>query len=205
VSGTMCYLCSRPLMRSSTALSSRSGARDRDLQRLNKLIELQTHPNHYATQHLSRFGYTSVHMCFGARLIHGATLIIWPNWGLGMANDEQIVTIRTSDGEVVLARGRFISESERDLIYDLISTSRESQYEKHDEQPAYLIKFDDIESVEAPSDDRRISVHVEASTELDGTLIWKSTWKRAWHDGPRRTPRRHLIDSGNHSCDVLVR
>jgi hypothetical protein len=62
-------------------------------------------------------------------------------------NYSKIVTIKTYDGEVMLAKVRFVSELERDLVYDLISTSRESQYEKHDEQPAYLIKFDDIESV----------------------------------------------------------
>jgi hypothetical protein len=62
-------------------------------------------------------------------------------------NYSKIVAIKTYDGEVMLAKVRFVSELERDLVYDLISTSRESQYEKHDEQPAYLIKFDDIESV----------------------------------------------------------
>jgi hypothetical protein len=65
-------------------------------------------------------------------------------------NDGQIVRIKTYDGEVLLAKVRFVSESEQDLIYDLISTSKESQYEKHDEQPAYLIKFENIEFVERP-------------------------------------------------------
>ncbi len=64
-------------------------------------------------------------------------------------NDNRIVRIKTFDGEVMLAKVRFVSESEQDLVYDLMSTSKESQYEKHDEQPAYLIKFEDIESVEA--------------------------------------------------------
>ena len=40
-----------------------------------------------------------------------------------------------------------VSADERDVVYDLISTSRESQYDKADPQPAYLMKFDDIESV----------------------------------------------------------
>jgi hypothetical protein len=63
-------------------------------------------------------------------------------------NDNRIVQIRTNDGEVMLAKVRFVSESEQDLVYDLVSTSKEGQYEKYDEQPAYLIKFEDIESVE---------------------------------------------------------
>lgn len=64
-------------------------------------------------------------------------------------NDNHLVKITTCDGEVMIARVRFVSESNQDLIYDLVSTTRESQYEKLDEQPAYLIRFDDIESVEA--------------------------------------------------------
>ncbi len=66
-------------------------------------------------------------------------------------NDNCIVRLKTYDGEVMLAKVRFVSESEQDLVYDLVSTSKESQYEKHDEQPAYLIKFEDIESVEVPA------------------------------------------------------
>jgi hypothetical protein len=36
----------------------------------------------------------------------------------------------------------------KDLVYDLVSTSKESQYEKVDQQPAYMITFQDIESAE---------------------------------------------------------
>lgn len=62
-----------------------------------------------------------------------------------------VVRIFCRDGEVLLAKILFLSESERDLTYDLISTNHESQYEKLDSQPAYLIRFDDIERVEDPS------------------------------------------------------
>lgn len=47
------------------------------------------------------------------------------------------------------AKVLFVSESEQDLVYDLISTTRESQYEKHDEQPAYSINFEGIKAVDA--------------------------------------------------------
>ena len=63
-------------------------------------------------------------------------------------NDNRLVRIRTYDGEVMIARVRFVSEPNQDLIYDLVSTTRQSQYEKLDEQPAYVIPFKDIESVE---------------------------------------------------------
>jgi hypothetical protein len=68
-------------------------------------------------------------------------------------NDNRLVKLTTFDGEVMIARVKFVSDSNQDLIYDLISTSRESQYEKHDEQPTYRIDFKDIESVEAVIED----------------------------------------------------
>jgi len=68
-------------------------------------------------------------------------------------NDKRLVRLTTCDGEVMIARVRFVSDSNRDLIFDLISTTKESQYEKHDEQPVYRIDFKDIESVEAVIDD----------------------------------------------------
>ena len=64
-------------------------------------------------------------------------------------NDNRIVRIKTYDGAVIIAKVRFVSDSKRDLIYDLVSTTRESQDEKHDEQSALRIGFEDIESVEA--------------------------------------------------------
>jgi len=64
------------------------------------------------------------------------------------ANVDKIVRVRCRDGEIFVGRAVSVSEEEEDLIYDLISTSRESQYEKADQQPAYWIRFDDIDSVE---------------------------------------------------------
>jgi hypothetical protein len=68
-------------------------------------------------------------------------------------NDNRLVRVTTRDGEVMIAKVRFVSDSNQDLIYNLVSTTKESQYEKHDEQPAYRIDFKDIESVEAVTDD----------------------------------------------------
>jgi hypothetical protein len=64
-------------------------------------------------------------------------------------NANRVFKIKTYDGEVLLAKVMAVSESEEDVIYDLVSTSKESQYEKFDEQPVYKIDFKDIESVEA--------------------------------------------------------
>lgn len=64
------------------------------------------------------------------------------------ANVDKLIRVHCRDGEVFVGKAVSVSEDEQDLIYDLISTSRESQYEKADQQPSYLIRFQDIDSVE---------------------------------------------------------
>jgi len=66
-------------------------------------------------------------------------------------NIDRMVKIDTFDGESLLAKVVLVSEEDQDVIYELVSTSRESQYEKFDEQPAYRIAFQDIKSVQALS------------------------------------------------------
>ena len=63
----------------------------------------------------------------------------------------KIVRIFCYNGETILAKVHIVSEEDRDLICDLIATTTESQYEKYDEQPAYLIGFEHIERVESMS------------------------------------------------------
>ena len=65
---------------------------------------------------------------------------------------DKVVKIVCSNSEQTLARVLVVSDEDQDVIYDLVSTTRESQYEKDDEQPAYLIKFDDIDLVEPLND-----------------------------------------------------
>jgi hypothetical protein len=64
------------------------------------------------------------------------------------ANVDKLVRVFCRDGEIFIAKALSISDEERDLVYDLIWTSKESQYEKLDVQPAYRIGFEDIEAVE---------------------------------------------------------
>lgn len=64
------------------------------------------------------------------------------------ANIDRVVKITCCDGEILLARIHAVSDEDEDVIYDLVSTTKESHYEKRDEQPAYLIGFRNIERVE---------------------------------------------------------
>jgi small nuclear ribonucleoprotein (snRNP)-like protein len=64
------------------------------------------------------------------------------------ANIDRVVRIVCSDGEVLLAKVHTVSDEDEDVIYDLVATTKESHYEKRDEQPAYLIRFNDITRVE---------------------------------------------------------
>jgi len=64
------------------------------------------------------------------------------------ANIDKVIKIICRDGETLLAKVVLVSEDDEDVVYDLVSTTRESQYEKFDKQPAYRITFQEIESVE---------------------------------------------------------
>lgn len=64
-------------------------------------------------------------------------------------NDSKIVRLHMKDGEIVEARVLFVSESEEDVIVDLISSTSIDRYEKSDVQPAFQYAFKDIEAVEA--------------------------------------------------------
>jgi hypothetical protein len=65
---------------------------------------------------------------------------------------DRLIRVHCQDGEVFVGKALSVWDEEQDLVYDLISTNRESQYEKADQQPAYVIKFDDIDSVEPYQD-----------------------------------------------------
>ncbi len=82
------------------------------------------------------------------------------------ASIDKVIRIVCYDGEVMLAKVHAISDEDQDVIYDLVSTTKPSQYEKHDEQPAYLIKFKDIEYVE-PFRDSVESKSGRSSDNLD--------------------------------------
>jgi hypothetical protein len=62
--------------------------------------------------------------------------------------DQKIVRLHLDDGEIVTAKVLFVSETEQDLIVDLISSTDIERYEKTDVQPAFQIQFKDIVRVE---------------------------------------------------------
>lgn len=57
------------------------------------------------------------------------------------------VRIRCTDGEVIVAKIDTVDADDGEIVYEMISTTDESKYEKFDRQPAYLIHFDEIDSV----------------------------------------------------------
>lgn len=64
------------------------------------------------------------------------------------ASIDKVVRITCSDGEILLAKVHFVSDEDQDVIYDLVSTTKESHYEERDEQPAYRVQFREITKVE---------------------------------------------------------
>jgi hypothetical protein len=65
-----------------------------------------------------------------------------------LRNTDKTVRIRCKDGEVILAKIDTVSVDEGEVVFELVSTTDEKKYEKYDEQPAYLMHFHEIATVE---------------------------------------------------------
>jgi len=65
------------------------------------------------------------------------------------ARIEQTVPIRCKNGEDVVGKVHFVSEEERDVIYDLISSNRMERYESFGNS-AIRLTFDEIDFVTLP-------------------------------------------------------
>jgi len=70
------------------------------------------------------------------------------------ASKDKVVRIDTLDGETLIAKVLLVSEEDEDVVFELISTTHEGQYEKFDQQPAYAIDFKKIKSVESIAERR---------------------------------------------------
>jgi hypothetical protein len=62
----------------------------------------------------------------------------------------KVVRLNCTDGEVIMAKIVYVDTEDLELVYEMLSTTDQSKYEKYDEQPAYLIHFPEISSVEPP-------------------------------------------------------
>lgn len=63
------------------------------------------------------------------------------------ANCGKRMEIRCADGEVMQVHVVFVSESEGDVIYDLISSNKEDRYSGRSGGEAYSTPFNEIDSV----------------------------------------------------------
>jgi len=63
-------------------------------------------------------------------------------------NDQKVVRLHLSDGEVATVKILFVSDSEQDVIVDLLSSTNITRYPKDDVPPAFEYLFRDIVSVE---------------------------------------------------------
>ena len=61
----------------------------------------------------------------------------------------KVVRLSCSDGEVIVARVDLVDPMDEEIVYEMLSTTDESKYEKFDRQPAYLLRFGDVSAVSA--------------------------------------------------------
>ncbi len=64
----------------------------------------------------------------------------------------KVVRLTRPDGEVIVAKITLVDPLDEEIVFDMLSTTNESKYEKFDRQPAYLLYFSDISTVNALSD-----------------------------------------------------
>jgi hypothetical protein len=67
-------------------------------------------------------------------------------------NIGKVVRLTRPDGEVIVAKITLVDPLDEEIVFDMLSTTNESKYEKFDRQPAYLLYFSDISTVNAMSD-----------------------------------------------------
>jgi hypothetical protein len=72
--------------------------------------------------------------------------------GLLQQSIGKVVRITRPDGEVIIAKITLVDPSDEEIVFEMLSTTDESKYEKFDRQPAYLLFFKDIYSVDAVTD-----------------------------------------------------
>jgi hypothetical protein len=72
--------------------------------------------------------------------------------GLLQQSIGKVVRITRPDGEVIVAKITLVDALDEEIVFDMLSTTDESKYEKFDRQPAYLLFFSDISTLNAMTD-----------------------------------------------------
>ncbi len=67
-------------------------------------------------------------------------------------NIGKVVRLTRPDGEIIFARITLVDPRDEEIVFDMLSTTDESKYEKFDREPAYLLYFSDISTVDAVTD-----------------------------------------------------
>ena len=63
-------------------------------------------------------------------------------------NIGKVVRLTRPDGEVIFAKITLVDPFDEEIVFDMLSTTDESKYEKFDREPAYLLYFSDICTVD---------------------------------------------------------
>lgn len=64
----------------------------------------------------------------------------------------KVLRLTRSDGETIVAKITLVDPLDEEIVFDMLSTTDESKYEKFDRAPAYLLYFSDISTVSAVAD-----------------------------------------------------
>jgi hypothetical protein len=61
---------------------------------------------------------------------------------------DKVVRLKCTDGEIIVAKIDLVDPVDEEIVYEMLSTTDESKYEKSDRQPAYLLHFNEVSTVD---------------------------------------------------------
>lgn len=61
----------------------------------------------------------------------------------------KVVRLTRPDGEVIVAKIALVDPFDEEIVFDMLSTTDQSKYEKFDREPFYLLYFSDISTADA--------------------------------------------------------
>jgi hypothetical protein len=64
----------------------------------------------------------------------------------------KVVGLTRPDGEIIVAKITLVDHLDEEIVFEMLSTTNESKYEKFDRKPAYLLYFRDVFTVNAVAD-----------------------------------------------------
>ena len=96
----------------------------------------------------------------------------------------KVIRLTRPDGEVIVAKITLVDPVDEEIVFDMLSSTDESKYEKFDREPAYLLFFSDISAV----------------NEMPDSTCWITVLRRPLEEWLALNPISLIDPRGGPSC-----